>query len=102
MPEKAISFPGIFFGGDVDRKMRIKFEKGMTPEAIGRAFVDYIRENSIIIGAVNMYVQTYGPDGKAEKYSRDDDILMCSPSPATKKRYIEEVAEIRRRRMKAV
>ena len=86
----------------MDQKMRIKFEKGMTPEAIMTAFLQYIKENDIIIGAVNMYVQTYGPDGKAEKYSRDDDILMCSPSPATKKRYIEEVAEIRRKRMKAV
>ena len=38
--------------------MRIKFEKGMTPERIADAFVKYIYDNNIVIGAVNIGVNS--------------------------------------------
>ena len=82
--------------------MRIKFEKGMTPEAIGRAFVEFAKENNIVIGAVNMYVQTYDDEMSAEKFKKDEEIFICSPSETTKQRYSEDMATIRRKRMKAV
>lgn len=81
--------------------MRIKFEKGMTPEKIATAFVDYVRSNNLVIGSVNMYIQTYDENMKAEKYNRDD-YVICEPTTRTKEEYIQDAAEIRRGRMKAV
>ena len=82
--------------------MRIKFEKGMTPEAIGRVFADYVRENNLVIGSVNMYIQTYDEDMKPEPFKKKEkNYLLCSPSEATKAEYDRDVVNIRRNRMKA-
>ena len=83
--------------------MRIKFEKGMTPEAIATALVQYIRDNNILIGSVNVYMQTYDEDMKAEKYKRrENEYIICKPSNAIKKEYERELVDIRRSRMKVV
>lgn len=81
--------------------MRIKFEKGMTPERIAETFVDYIRSNDLAIGSVNMYIQTYGEDMKAEKHSKEG-YLVCSPGEYSKLEYVEDMAEIRRGRMRVI
>jgi hypothetical protein len=81
--------------------MRIKFEKGMTPEAIANAFVKFVRENSLVIGAVNIYMQTYDDEMKSEKLNGDD-YFICRPCESTKREYTEDVARLRRRRMKAI
>jgi hypothetical protein len=81
--------------------MRIKFEKGMTPEKIAEVFVDFIRENDITIGSVNMYIQTYDESMKAEPFNRNE-YLVCNPSEATKAQYDKEMVNARRKRMKAV
>lgn len=84
--------------------MRIKFEKGMTPERICEAFLNFVKENSLVIGAVNMYIQTYDDDMKPEKFRRgkEEEYLVCSPSDATQKKYAVDVARIRRKKMKVV
>jgi hypothetical protein len=81
--------------------MRIKFEKGMTPEKIAEVFVDFIRENDITIGSVNMYVQTYDENMKIEPFNRNE-YLVCDPSEATKAQYDKETVNARRKRMKVV
>ena len=83
--------------------MRIKFEKGMTPEAISRMFVDFIRERELVIGAVNVYIQTYDNDMQPEQFRRErEGMFVCKPSDETKHIYEEEVANIRRKKFKAI
>ena len=83
--------------------MRIKFEKGMTPERIAQAFIDYVRQNNIVIGTINMYIQTHDDEMKPEKFRLgEEEYLVCSPSEATQKEYMKDVAMIRRKKMKAV
>jgi len=81
--------------------MRIKFEQGMTPERIAQAFVDYVRKNELVIGTVNVYIQTF--DGNMNSVKEDtNDHTVCSPSEFLKKEYANDVAKIRRSRLKAV
>ena len=82
--------------------MRIKFEKGITPESMAQAFIDFVRQNNLVIGSVNMYIQTYDENMKAEKYRRDDEYTLCKPTAIAKEEYIEDVALTRRSRLKAV
>ena len=83
--------------------MRIKFEKGLTPERIADAFVKYIYDNNIVIGSVKMYIQTYDNEMKAVKFgSYEDEYMCCSPSEKAKKEYEEYSAAIRRGNFKAV
>jgi len=81
--------------------MRIKFEKGMTPERIAQAFVDFVRQNDLVIGSVNVYIQTYDENMKAEK-NDNEQYAICSPVEKLKKEYTEDVAYIRRGRLKVV
>jgi hypothetical protein len=84
--------------------MRIKFDKGLTPERIADAFVNYIYENKIVIGIVNMYIQTYDEEMKPENFNKNNDgsYLICKPSETAKKEYAEYAASIRRGNFKAV
>jgi len=82
--------------------MRIKFEKGMMPERVAQAFVDYIRRENIIIGTVNMYIQTYGDDMKAASFEDDENMIVCKPSEYAKQEYRDDVVQIRRGKIKAV
>ena len=81
--------------------MRIKFEKGMTPERIAQAFVDFVRQNDLVIGAVNVYIQTYDENMKAEK-NDNEHYTICSPVEKLKNEYADDVALIRRGRLRAV
>lgn len=81
--------------------MRIKFEKGMTPERMAKVFVDFIRSNEHVIGAVNMYIQTYDEEMKPMKFNSED-YFICSPSDEAIAEYNEDVALMRRKRIKAV
>ena len=83
--------------------MRIKFEKGITPERIADAFVNFIYENNI--HRFGKYVcQTYDKDMKPEKFNKNGDgsYLICKPSDVAKKEYTEYVANICRQNFKAV
>lgn len=82
--------------------MRIKFEKGMTPERIAEAFVNFVRKEELVIGSVNIYIQTYDEDMKAEKNNSRGYFTTCEPTERSKKEYIEDVALTRRSRLKAV
>lgn len=81
--------------------MRIKFEKGMTPESMAQAFVDYVRSNDFVIGSVNMYIQTYDENMKSEKYNKSE-YTVCEPTAKAKEEYIEDVSITRRSRLRAV
>lgn len=82
--------------------MRIKYKKGITPERIAEHFVNYVRENNLVIGAVNIYIQTYDEEMKPEAFTRGDNYLICEPLDAAKEEYAADVVEVRRRRMKVV
>lgn len=83
--------------------MRLKLEKGMTPERMAKAFIDFVRSNDLVIGTVNMYIQTYDEEMKPEKFKREDEgYFICSPSDESIAEYNEDVVRIRRKRMKAV
>lgn len=81
--------------------MRLKFEKGMTPEKMARAFLEFVNRKDIIIGSVNMYIQTYDEEMKLEKFSNDE-FFLVQPSEATKIEYGNYIANKRRERIKAV
>lgn len=81
--------------------MRIKFEKGIVPEQMAETLVNFIRDNNLIVGSVNVYIQTLDDQGKTIK--DDDETYTCfSPSEISKKQYAEDVANIRRGRLKVV
>ena len=79
--------------------MRLKFEKGITPERIAEGLVDFIYENNIHIGAVNMYIQTFNDEMKAENTR---EYTIFSPEKKAKEEYTEYVANLRRSKFKAV
>ncbi len=75
----------------------------MTPERIAQAFVDYVRKNDLIIGAVNIYIQTYDEQMNPEKLGSNDDYIICSPvSEKIANEYLEDIANIRRNRLRVV
>lgn len=80
--------------------MRIKFKKGIPPEAMSRMLLDIINERDLVIGSVNVYVQEYGEDMKPVKF--DSEYLVVEAAGVTSDRYSEYVAAQRRKRMKAV
>lgn len=80
--------------------MRLKYQKGMTPERIAEHFIQFVRDNNLVIGAVNIYVQTYDAEMQPEKFRSD--YYTCSPSDVLKQEYAEDTAQIRRKRIKKV
>lgn len=81
--------------------MRLKFEKGITPEDIANIFVEFVRKNELVIGAVNVYIQTYDNEMKPVR-SDEQEYFVCKPSETTKRRYEEDAANLRRARMRVV
>lgn len=81
--------------------MRIKFEKGITPEKMAAAFVDFIYSNGIVIGAVNLYVQTYDDDMKPEKFGGGA-YYLCKATEENKAEYDQYAARMRRSKFKQV
>lgn len=81
--------------------MRIKFEQGMIPERVAQALVDYVRQNELVIGTVNVYIQTFDNKMQPQK-DNSEDYTICSPSEFLKKEYANDVAMIRRSRLRAV
>lgn len=81
--------------------MRIKFEKGFSPDAVAEIFRQYVYENDVVIGSVNIYVQTYDKDMKANKFN-DDNHIVIRPTDKTKKEYSDYVANVYRGNFKEV
>lgn len=81
--------------------MRIKFEKGMTPYRIAQAFLDFVQQNDLVTGTVNMYIQTFDENMKVQKEDKEN-FTICGPSDLLKKEYANDIALIRRGRLKAV
>ena len=83
--------------------MRIKFEKGFTPELIGEIFARIIRDDEVVIGAVNIYIQTYDDEGKAVPFAIEEgDYILIKPSNAAKQEYADDVANKRRGKLRVV
>lgn len=80
--------------------MRIKYEKGFTPERIAEHLAWFVRENNLVIGAVNVYIQLYDENMKPLK--NDGDEYLVSPGDISKREYVDDVANIMRRRIKAI
>jgi len=81
--------------------MRIKFEKGITPEKMAAAFIDFVYGNGIVIGAVNLYIQTYDDDMKPEKFGGGD-YFLCKSTEKAKAEYDQYAAKMRRGKFKQV
>jgi len=82
--------------------MRIKFEKGITPERIADYFVNFIRDNDMVIGAVNIYIQEFDENMKSVRESKGDEYLLVRPQRIAKEEYQNDTAKTRRKRMKVV
>lgn len=82
--------------------MRLKFNKGLTPETITEALLEYINENELIIGSVNVFIQLYDKDGKLINDFKDKNMIVFSPTPKCKEDYAEYVAKLRRKSIKAI
>lgn len=78
--------------------MRIKFKKGVPPDAIIGALQEYLQDK--IIGSVTVYVQEYDDDMKPIKF--DDKYIQFDATDLGKEQYGNYVADQRRKRMKAV
>lgn len=79
--------------------MKVKFEKGMTPEHLAAALLSFIKTQNLVIGSVSVYIQTYDDDMKGRN---DGDSFICKPSESVKKEYDNYIVQSRRKRMKAV
>lgn len=80
--------------------MRIKYEKGFTPERIAEHLAWFIRENNLVIGSVNVYLQLY--DESMKPIKNDGDEYVVSPGDFSRREYIDDVAGARRSRLKVV
>jgi hypothetical protein len=82
--------------------MRLKFEKGFTPETMAQVLTDYITDNDLLIGSVNVFIQLYGEDGKPVNDFKDPYMTIFTPTQDCKKEYSEYAAQLRRKVIKAV
>lgn len=82
--------------------MRVKFEKGCTPETIAEEFYKIMTEEFHLIGAVNIYIQSYDEDMKVERFDRYAQYVTYKPHDQEKKNYRAYEAEQRRKKMKVV
>ena len=82
--------------------MRIKFEKGFTPERMCNLLLSIINEDKLLIGSVNVFIQLYDENGKAVDDFRSNDIITAVPGEDAKGEYADYSANMRRRIMKVV
>jgi hypothetical protein len=83
--------------------MKIKFEKGSTPEVITDTFLKFLRENDLMIGTTSIYFQTFDDEMKPEKWHFDDgESFVFKPSEQTKAEYNKQLLEHRRKMIKIV
>lgn len=78
--------------------MRIKYNKGFTPEIIMAHFMEITK--GMLIGSVNIYIQEY--DENMNVIRSDDTYLEVDPGNCSREVYAAYQADQRRRRMKAV
>lgn len=84
-------------------KMKIKFEKGSTPEVIAEQFLKFIYENNLMIGTTSIYFQTFDEEMKPEKWHfNDGESYVFKPSDNVKAEYNEQLLEYRRNLIKIV
>jgi hypothetical protein len=78
--------------------LRIKFKKGVPPDAMLGALSEYLQDK--IIGSVSVYIQEYDDDMKPIKF--DDKYIQYDATDLGKEEYGNYVAGQRRKRIKAV
>jgi len=79
--------------------MRIKFNKGITPEVMAENFLKIIKEHGKLVSSADMYVRFYDENMKLDK---DTIMITCSPKDVETEAYSEYAAEKRREFMKVV
>lgn len=83
--------------------MRIKFNKGTTPEMAGWFFEKIVEERGNTIGSINIYWQEYDENMKMIKFDHDDNgYIEFVPGPTILAEHKEQEVEVRRSRMKIV
>lgn len=82
--------------------MRLQFKKGLTPERMADVFIKYVRDNDLVVGTVNIYIQTYDEKMKPERFNRGDSFMVFEPLEKAKEEYEEDVVKIRRSRITRV
>jgi len=82
--------------------LRIKFEKGFTPELIGEIFARIIADDEIVIGAVNIYIQAYDDEMKPVPFSKEEEYIIVEPNKAARRDYENDVVNKRRGKLKVV
>jgi hypothetical protein len=80
--------------------MRIKFKKGLSPEAVASYFLNIVEGREKVIGSVNIYVQEYDEDMKPIK--DDGSYIEVAPNQAGLRNYAEYSADLRRSKLKAI
>lgn len=80
--------------------MRIKFNKGLSPEAIASLFLNIVEQRGLVVGAVNIYVQEY--DENMKPILNDEKYIEVSPTDAGVKGYEKYSADLRRSKLKVV
>ena len=80
--------------------MRIKFKKGLTPEAIADLFLDIVDRRGLVIGAVNIYIQEY--DEKMKVIQKDETYIEVSPTDVGLIGYEDYSAGLRRGQLKVI
>lgn len=71
------------------------------PERMAETLVNFIRDNGLIVGSINVYITTLDENGKVLK--DDEGKYTCfSPGELSRKQYANDVASIRRSKLKVV
>lgn len=79
--------------------MRIRINKGMTPEDMADMFVKLMRNRDAIIGTVNIYVQEFDDNMRPVQ---DGDFVEVKPTKYGMSRYEEYSTELRRSKLRVV
>jgi len=82
--------------------MRIKYGKGIAPETIAKHFVDFVYENGLVIGTVNIYIQTYDDEMKPMRFDDEGEYLVVEPREIAGEQYINYMSQMRRQKIRLV
>ena len=79
--------------------MRIKFEKGITPEVMAESFLNIINDHGKLVCSADMYVRFYNEDMKLDK---DTILVTCSAKSVEDEAYSQYAADKRREGLRVV
>jgi len=80
--------------------MRLKFQKGFTPDIIAAYFLEYVMQEGLVVGDVNVYIQTLDEYGNPEPL--DKKVVEVTPSERLRKMHVDSFANNRRKEFKVI